>query len=99
MNMTNSAELNYIKEKSLPELKKAGVLRSAIFGSFARGDANKKSDVDFLVELPKGASLIDFIRLKQSLESSLGKRIDLVTYRSISKFLKKEILRNQIPLF
>ena len=97
--MTNSAELSYIKEKSLPELKKAGVLKSAIFGSFARGDANKKSDVDFLVELPKSASLVDFIRLKQSLESSLGKRVDLVTYRSISKFLKNKILRRQIQLF
>ncbi len=97
--MSKSAELKYIKEKSLPELKKAGVLRSAIFGSFARGDANKESDVDFLVELPKSASLVDFIRLKQSLESSLGKRVDLVTYRSVSKFLKNKILRRQIQLF
>lgn len=97
--MLNSIDLNYIKEKSLPELKKAGVLKSAIFGSFARGDANKESDVDFLVELPKDASLIDFIRLKQSLEFSLGKRVDLVTYHSISKFLKNKILRDQMQLF
>lgn len=96
--MNKSAELDYIKEKSLPELKRAGVLKSAIFGSFARGDANKESDIDFLVELPKGASLVDFIRLKQSLEFSLGKRVDLVTYRSISKFLKDKIMRDQMPL-
>lgn len=87
-----------IKEKAVPALKKAGVLKSAVFGSFARGEAGPESDVDLLVELPEKTTMFDLIELEDDLESALGKKVDLVTYRSIYHRLRDRILREQIPI-
>ena len=94
----NAIDVNYIREKTLPELKKAGVLRSSIFGSFARGEAGPESDVDILVEFPDGKSMFDLIELEARLGSTLGKKVDVVTYRSIHHLLRDRILREQIPI-
>ena len=56
--------LDQIKAKTLPLLKKEGVTRSAIFGSYARGEEREDSDIDLLVELPKGKSLLDLVGLE-----------------------------------
>ena len=94
----NAVDINYIREKTLPELKKAGVLRSSIFGSFARGEAGPESDIDILVELPEDKGMFDLIELEARLGSALGKKVDVVTYRSIHHSLRDRILREQIPI-
>jgi uncharacterized protein len=86
-------DIHAIKEKSIPELKKAGVLRSALFGSFARGEAGLDSDVDILIEFPEDKTLYDLIELEQNLGSALGRKVDVVTYRSLH-----HLLRDQIPI-
>ena len=96
--MNDTIDINYIKEKSLPELRKAGVLKSSLFGSFARGEAHQESDIDILVEFPENKSLFDLIELKQALEASLGRKTDVITYRSLSHLLRESVLREQIPL-
>lgn len=88
--------LNEIKTKVLPILKKAGVTRSSIFGSYVRGEEKLDSDIDLLIELPKGKSLLDLVRLERKLEEILGKKVDLVTYKSVSPLLKDYIQRDQI---
>ena len=93
-----SEEIKTIKAQILPILKQAGVLRSSIFGSLARGEADATSDVDILVELPENASLLDLIGLQLDLESALGKKVDLVEYDSIKPALKKNILSAQVQL-
>ena len=70
-----SEEIEQIKAKALPVLKKAGVLRSSIFGSVARGESTPNSDVDILVELPARASLFDLVRLERKLVKTLKKRL------------------------
>ena len=90
--------MDYIKEKSLPELKKAGVLRSSVFGSFARGEAGPESDVDILIELPDSKTMFDLIELGEKLESALGRKVDLVTYRSIHHLLRDRILQEQVSI-
>ncbi|MBI5358249.1 nucleotidyltransferase domain-containing protein [Candidatus Amesbacteria bacterium] len=55
--------LTDIKNKALPVLQEEGVIRSSIFGSYARGENTIDSDIDVLVELPKGKSLLDLVRL------------------------------------
>lgn len=92
------ANLEEIKKKAIPILKEAGVTRSAIFGSYVRGDITKDSDVDMLVEVPKGTGLFAFVELKQKLEDALNKKVDLVTYKSIHPLLRGSILREQVPI-
>lgn len=79
-------------------MKRAGVKRSAIFGSFARGENRRASDVDFLVELRSGKSLLDLVGLRDELQRVLGRRVDVVTYRSLAPILKKRILEEQIRI-
>ena len=55
--------LEEIKEKVIPILKEAGVTHSAIFGSYVREEETENSDVDILVDYPKGYSLFDVVAL------------------------------------
>jgi predicted nucleotidyltransferase len=96
--MAHVVDINSIKEKALPELKKAGVLKSSLFGSYARGEAGAESDVDILVELPDDKNMFDLIELEEKLESVLGKKVDVITYRSLHHLLRDRILREQIPI-
>lgn len=87
-----------IKEKVLPILKKADVKKAALFGSYVRGDAQKNSDIDMLIEAPKGTGLFAFISLHRRLEHALKKKVDLVTYKSIHPLLREDILKEQFPI-
>ncbi|HCX25264.1 MAG: hypothetical protein UX08_C0005G0008 [Candidatus Collierbacteria bacterium GW2011_GWB1_45_35] len=92
------SDLDEIKHKALPFLQQAGVTRSSIFGSFARGEQTKQSDIDILVELPKDKSLLDLIGLEMNLKTALGRNVDLTTYRSISPYLQSYIQQNQVRI-
>lgn len=83
----------------MPILKKAGVIRSAIFGSAARGEATKNSDIDILVQLPAGRSLLDLISLELSLEKKLGRRVELLTYDGIHHLLRRRILSKAVTIY
>ncbi len=87
--------LDQIKKIAVPILKEAGVTRSAVFGSTARGDNSPDSDIDILVDVPIGTGLFAFAALKRALEQKLKKRVDLVTYNSIDPLLKDNILKEQ----
>jgi predicted nucleotidyltransferase len=67
-------------------------------GSYARGDHTEESDIDLLVEMPEGTSLIDFAGLKLDLEDELGKKVDLVSYDSINKRIKPYIEKDVIQI-
>jgi len=62
---------------------KHGAVKAFVFGSFARGDAGPGSDLDVLVELEPGRSLLDLARLEDELEDSLGLDVDVVTAKSL----------------
>ena len=85
-------ELAQLKVKVTPILKKYSVIRAGVFGSFARGEATKNSDIDFLVRFAPGKSLLDLVGIKLDIEDKLGKKIDVITYNSIHPLLKKQIL-------
>lgn len=92
------ANLERIKKIALPVLKAAGVTRSSLFGSYVRGENRLDSDIDILVELPRGKSLLDLIRLEKKLEKVLGKKVDLLTYNSIHPLLKDYIQKDQLQI-
>ena len=87
-----------IKNKILPILEKYGVKRAGVFGSVVRGGASEDSDVDILVELPKGASLLDLVGLKIELEEELERKVDVLTYDSIYHLLREPILNEQVEI-
>lgn len=91
-------DLNQIKSTALPILKEEGVSRAAIFGSYVRGEERSDSDIDLLIEAPRGTGLFAFAGLQRRLESALGKRVDLVTYKSLHPLLKERILKEQVPI-
>jgi predicted nucleotidyltransferase len=68
-----------------------GITYLAIFGSYARGDEKKESDVDLLVEFKKTPGLISFIQTKQKFEKVFDRKVDLVTKNGLSKYLKPYI--------
>lgn len=91
--------ISNIKKRSLPILQRHSVKRAAIFGSFARGEAKVRSDVDFLIEYKgKNKSLFDLIDLKSELEDSLGRKVDIVTYNSIYWRIREQILKEQVVI-
>jgi uncharacterized protein len=88
-----------IKKKAIPILKKHAVKRASIFGSFARGTAKSRSDVDFLIEYKKkDKSLFDLVDLKSELEKSLDRKVDVITYSSIYWRIRERILAEQIVI-
>lgn len=84
-----------IKKKIVPVLKRQGVTKAALFGSFARGDTKKRSDIDILIKLSGKKSLLDLVRIQFMLEDKLGKKVDLVEYGAIKPNLRDIILSEQ----
>ena len=96
--MVNSLE--EVKQLAIPILKAHKIKKAAVFGSFARGDFDDKSDVDILIEPPdEEFSLLDLARLKVGLEDALRRQIDLVTYDSIYEPIKDRIMKESKPLY
>lgn len=92
MNLTHK-----IKKGILNTLIANDVNRAALFGSYARGEATKQSDIDLLIEFKgKTKSLFDLASLKIQLEELSGKSVDLVTYNSLHPLLRDRILSEQV---
>ena len=78
--------------------RRHGVLRLRVFGSWARGDAGPDSDLDLLVNVEPGTSLLDMIGLQQDLEDLVGSKVDVLTEDGISPYVKERILAEARPL-
>ena len=75
-----------------------GARRVQVFGSVARGVSRSDSDLDLLVDLEPGRSLLDLIAIKQDLEDLLLRPVDVVTESAISPYLRDDILHEAVPL-
>jgi predicted nucleotidyltransferase len=75
-----------------------GARKMRIFGSILRGEAELNSDVDFLVELEAGRSLLDIIAIKEDLEDLLGCNVDVVTEAALSPYIRDEVLGQAVSL-
>jgi predicted nucleotidyltransferase len=86
------------RSEILDRASQHGARNVRVFGSAARGDAGPASDVDLLVEMETGRSLLDFVGLWQELEDLLGLKVDLVSEGGISPYLREQILSEAIAL-
>ena len=88
-----------IKNIILSHLKRFNPLKVGIFGSFARGDNKKGSDIDILVEFKESPSLLTLIKLENDLSEILGVKVDLVTTGAVkNKRIKKSIRKDLINI-
>ncbi|TKB71748.1 MAG: DNA polymerase subunit beta [Nitrospira sp.] len=86
------------REKILQIAARHGARRVRVFGSVARGTARRGSDIDFLVEMEDGRSLLDHAALILDLERLLKRSVDVASERGLRRPLRKEVLRDAIAL-
>lgn len=75
-----------------------GARNVRVFGSVARGEAHVGSDVDLIVDVERGRSLLDIVGLWQELEDLLHCKVDLLTEGGLSPYLRDRILQEARPL-
>ena len=88
-----------IKNKTVPVAKAYGIRRMSLFGSYARGDANDKSDVDIFIERGNMKGLIKYFSFVNELEDILNCHVDVVTTGIQDKKFLSEIAKDEILLY
>jgi uncharacterized protein len=77
---------------------KHGAFNVRIFGSVAEGNADEASDVDFLVDMEPGRSLLDLGGLLMDLQDLLGRKVDVLTEPALHWYIRETVIREARPL-
>ena len=97
-----SIELREELTKKRDEIIRVATINGArnirVFGSVARGEADEKSDIDFLVEMEPGRSLFDLGGLLMDLQEVLGRDVDVVTERGLNPRIRDRVLKEAVAL-
>jgi predicted nucleotidyltransferase len=96
--MDLEALLKTHRDQILEAAHKHGAFDVRVFGSVARGDACPDSDIDFLVRLESGRSLMDLARLLRELQALLGCKVEIVTEAGLRQRIRAQVLREARPL-
>ena len=86
------------RDEILTLAAKRGASHVRVFGSVARGDDGPESDIDFLVDMDAGRTLIDLIGFALDVEDLLGRKIDVGTDNGLSPHVKDRVLAEARPL-
>jgi hypothetical protein len=86
------------REEILSIAASHGARNVRVFGSVARGEAGENSDIDLLVELDQGRSLLDLAGLVVDLEELLERKVDVVTEQGLYWLLRRRIIKEARPL-
>jgi predicted nucleotidyltransferase len=86
------------KKREISVVERNGGSKVRIFGSLARGEGLTESDVDILIELDPGRSLLDILAIKQDLEDLLHRNVDVLTESAVSPYIKDDILSEAVSL-
>lgn len=86
------------REEILRLAREHGAVSVKLFGSTARGDEVESSDLDFVVELEPGRSLLDLGGLQTDLERLLGCPVDVVTVRGLRERIRGRVLAEAVPV-
>lgn len=97
--MMGIQELLKSKRKEILDLTtKHGAKRVRLIGSVARGEETLESDIDFLVEMESGRSLLDHAALILDLEQLLGRKVDIASERGLRPRVRERVLKEAVPL-
>jgi predicted nucleotidyltransferase len=86
------------REEILQIAERYGASNVRVFGSVARGEADERSDIDFLVDLAPGRTLFDLGGLLMDLQETLGREVDVVTVPGLRDRIRERVLRESVPL-
>lgn len=86
------------REEILRIAARHGARNLRVFGSVARGEADEQSDIDLLVEMEPGRSLLDHAALWLELQELLGRKVDVVSERGIKPRIRDRVLAEAVPL-
>jgi len=86
------------RQRILDAAARRGARNVRVFGSVARGDDRPDSDIDLLVDVEAGRTLLDVIGLEQDLHEILGRRVDVLTEKGLSPYLQQRILAEATSL-
>jgi len=86
------------REEILQLAASRGARNVRVFGSVARGEAKEDSDIDLLMDVESGRSLLDVVGLWLDLEVLLGRKVDLLTEGGVNRHLRESILSEARPL-
>ena len=92
------SKLGKLRKQITPTLKKYDVVRASVFGSFARGEETKKSDIDLLVQFSGRKSLLDLVGLELELKDKLKRDVDVLTFGSLHHLIKDRVLKEQVQI-
>ena len=90
--------LEALKPQGLEVAKRYGASNLRIYGSIARGQEHPASDLDLLIDLPKGQSLLCLISLRQELEDLLGCPVDVSEAENLHPLIRSQILEQALAL-
>jgi predicted nucleotidyltransferase len=90
--------LQTYRKEILETARRNGALNVRVFGSAARGEEGPESDIDFLVTLAPGRSLMDLARLLRELNQLLDRPVDVVTEAGLRPRIKPQVLKEACPL-
>lgn len=85
-------KLSDIQQKISPILCSFGVTYAAVFGSVSRGQDRSDSDIDLLIRLGKPMGMFSFMNMINTLEETLGRRVDVLTEKGLNENLKPYIM-------
>lgn len=89
--------LQFLRDNKDNLHKKFGVIKIGLFGSYAKDEADKHSDIDIIVELKKESKNIhNFLSLRRFLESHLKTEVDLGLTSALKPYIKEEVIRESI---
>ena len=89
-----------IKEKAIPIAKKYGIESLSLFGSYARGEANEKSDIDFLIDKGRFRNLFEHAGMRLDLQDIFNCNVDLVVLSGVkNKDFYNEIKREGLKIY
>lgn len=91
--------LEEIRAKAVPIAKKYGVKKLSLFGSYARGEADSQSDLDFLYDDINHNGMFAYFRFVQDLEDEFKCHVDLVSYGISDKKFLAEIQQDEVILY
>lgn len=95
-------DLNKVPKDEREEILRIAASHGAqnvrVFGSLARGEAGPNSDIDILLELNPGRSLLDIVAIKQDLEDLIGCEVDVVTEAAVSPNIRGQVLSEAVSL-
>ena len=88
-----------IRDLLIPVFMEYGITKSAVFGSFARGEQTENSDVDLLFSINGHMPLSRWDEMESRIQRALGRSVDFVEYGTLSRRIEQEVLKEAVIIY